>query len=1267
MNDPLDHSESNQWPSADPEALGSADEFVDEPAWPAELPEDESTPPTGEGNEFPDPHGCTIARHGQLAGARVLRDSFLRCHPGGRFTILLLDFDTDLEADVREEVNTPADIGIDEVEFSRLATACGGELLNSVVLPGLLARLLRSEPLVLYLSPVVRVFGPFGESLATLGDEAPLGLAPRVIRPLPSDGLRPGARDLARAGSFDPNLLAVTHGAERVLDEWAQRVRAEPDAAPEFFEGLPAMVEHRVLRDPGVGLSVYNAGQRELETSDGEYTVDGHPLRTVHFEGFEPQRPWLFSAEYSDRPRVLLSESPPLAQLCAGYRNALVSRGMTSERTSPFDELPDGTVLPTSLRAAYRTQWLTAEASGCPVVPSPFEPAGPERDPLAEFLEWAGTPADEQQRAAGCSRWDFALWQDDQVLRRDYPRPLTDDAAAFREWCAGVGVASGRVPARLARSRGTEESEMTDQLGVAVVGTGWLAELVRLAVRTSGIPNSDDARYPVVLRCDPSMPVPAGHHLIDIRPDAGADPADTTPASGEPTELWALSQAGRHAARHVGVQARVLALPFPEQEPPEPATRQAARERIGLDEEFVFVAFADHAEEHRANVLGLVTAFGAAFGGRTDVRLLVAVSGAAEHPEAAERLRLATTTDHRILLLEREDAEETVLAIADCAVSLHRADGGVGGDRYALRMLHAAARGIPVITVEQGAVGELFGSSGAVLVGCHGSGEPDMAAAAAALTAAADDPRELQRFGVAAGERLSRQLAPGRAGEQLRERVEAAYRNWRAKWARDQHAPDEDPLRPLLIARHALHRPPEVGMGGRNAVTPALRKAVLKALGHYDEHIRDIIRSLLDGVEKTSSELLRRQQERADDLDINAVRAELTQLAQRQEQLGSRVAGADDSTVQARTELAEHERRLRELEETGDSSGQRQLSELAERIDSLTGAVERTLDRVDRLEQRIEESEKGQQEQLENGLRRSALDIDNALRGTDALRRIVLREHERNSDTAHLPGTPVVCEAGLLRLPADDTVMLPWLSSHHRWDAEVSALIDSLLEPGGVFLDVGAYVGYQAVRVLGRLNHTGRVIAVEPDEGARELLRHNADVNVTERLRERLTVLDSAAWNDDGELLGLPAGTGGVEVTASEGTGGQSVPDARASVVRLRGVRLDGELNSEHGIGERNLSVVHVDVGSRVHRILHGLEGLLRQHRPSVVCSFTPSGMRALGDEPSGVLHEFTSWGYDIVPVGRSEPVAPEQLMRAIGASETSTVKLWLRPGSNAE
>ena len=96
------------------------------------------------------------------------------------------------------------------------------------------------------------------------------------------------------------------------------------------------------------------------------------------------------------------------------------------------------------------------------------------------------------------------------------------------------------------------------------------------------------------------------------------------------------------------------------------------------------------------------------------------------------------------------------------------------------------------------------------------------------------------------------------------------------------------------------------------------------------------------------------------------------------------------------------------------------------------------------------------------------------------------------------------------------------------------------------------------------------------------------------------------------------------------------------------------------------LSVVHVDVGGCVHRVLGGLVRLLRRDRPSIVCSFTPSSIEELGADPAAALREFGTWGYDLVPVGRSEAVGPEELLGAMSSSSASTVKLWLRPRSGS-
>ncbi|GGI81363.1 hypothetical protein GCM10011581_18480 [Saccharopolyspora subtropica] len=1190
-----------------------------EPEWPAEAPED---------LEAGTLLGCTLAFRNQLPAARVLRDSFHRHHPGARFVLLVVDMPG--RSTTESDGMTVAAIGMDEREFARLAMGCTAEQLRNVLRPRLLRHLLATGATVLYFEPSVQIFGPFDDLLAGLTQDRPVALVPRVLRPLAVDGLRPNPADLAESGTFDPSVFAVRPGAEQLLDTWIEQLSADPALATPMLDDAPALVDHQVIRDPGVGLSVWNAGQRELAIgSDGRHTVDGAVLRSVHFDGFQPQRPWLLSTTYADRPRILLSENPVLAGLCAGYRNALVGAGFTREQPYPFDVLPNGAVLPETLRREYLAAW---HSEGQPP-PSPFEPS----NPLEEFRAWACAPADERQRAAGGSRWTAAVWADDPILRRDYPDPFGADAEAFHEWCVGVGVASGRVPAEAVHRRVDQGTALVDQLGVAVLGDGSIAELVRSAVRASGLPSADTPYYPVVLRCEPGLPVPAGRYVIDIRTDVADSP------DPEVSEVWVLSESSRAAARRKGMKTRVVALPAPERDKVDLPTRKGARARFGLSDEFVLGSFVDHAAERADNALGVVSAFLSAFPERDDVRLLVGVTGAAEHPEAAERLRLATATDPRILLIEDNVELHPLLAASDCFVSLHR---GEAGDGHVLRLLEVAAHGIPVIAGEHGAVAELFGADAARLVPCPVPGEPDVEAAAELLRSVADNPDATAAFGVAAKESLLAMHTVARAGARLRERVEHAYRNWRTKWSRNGHGQFDDPLRPLLVARHALHRTPDVSVGSRNAMAPALRKAVLKVLSHYDEHLRDVMRSLVDGVEQTAAELLRRQYEADGEGDLDALRAELVQLNRRQEQLGAQLLGTDDGMVRARADLAEQHRRLRRLEE-GAVHDER-IGALAERLDSLTGAVERILDRMDALEQR---QQAGQT--VETSVRAASLDAANALQRTDVLQRILLREHERTSGWGDGTTTPVLCDAGLLRLPADDSFMLPWLSSHSSWDSDVSALIDSLLEPDGIFVDVGAYVGYQTVRVLSRMGNSGAVVAVEPCPRSAELLRHNVEINVPAAWGHRLVLLEGAAWDNGCDMTAEPSLAGGVSVA----------PAVDGEPAAVRGIRLDRELENHAALQDLKLSVVHVDVGGRVHRVLGGLVRLLRRDRPSIVCSFTPNAIKQLGDDPAAVLREFGTWGYELVPVGRTRAVSAADLLEAIGAAgAASTVKLWLRP-----
>lgn len=1284
--------------------------------------------------ETPRLTACTVAFRSELAALRVLAESFLIHHPYARFVVLLVDGDSDAGPDSTDPVDSgvllPADIGVDPVELVRLATACTTEELRLVLQPRLLAHLLRTvDGPVLHLDPRVQVFAPLDDLVLPPLTTAPLVLVPRVLEPLPRDGLRPTVEELTASGRYEPGLLAVAPGAESFLAAWAQQAREAPGTAGGFLEGAPALVDHYVLRDPGLGFSVWNAGQRELgRTEEGVLTAAGARLRTVHFAGFDPQRPWLLSAEVADRPRVLLSEHPLVAELCARYRQEL-ARARHGKEVLPnrFEALPDGTPLPAALRREYHRVWLAAERAGQQPPPAAFAPPAPGGSggtspagrAAAEFLEWACAPADERQRATGGSRWTAAVWVEDAELRRRFPDPFGADAAAFREWCLQHGVPAGRVhPEAIGQPSRQTGPELVDQLGIAVLGEGELGRALRAVVRASGLPISDRPIYPVVVRCPGAPPAPRDRYVIELRPDAV--PATTAQAEG-PDELWVLSEAGRRSAGQGGrVPVRAVVLPVSDPGEPDAAARLAARRQLGLPEDVVvFVGLADHAEERRGNALGLVSAFLAAFSERRDVRLVLLVRGAREYPEAAERLRLATAVDPRVVLVEEErpaaDPEGglpvELIDAADCVVSLHRAhtigaeDHGGAGERTALLLAAAAVRGVTVLASDHGAVAEWFaGSTGgeaAVLVPCHQGGtEPDLQAAARLLRAVAEDLEGARRVGARGREHVLRTRDLTGSVEQVRERVEQAYRTWRARRSQVARGPADDPLRPLLLARHALHRQPDVDAQSRTPMAPALRKAVLRVLGHYDNHLREVMGALVDGVERTVRELVHRQEQLRDGIglaELDVLRAELGRLAERQQQLADQLLGTDDGVLRARADLAVQGRRLAALEEALAAESARraeQVDTLAERLDRLTMAVNRTLDRVEAVEARVAEVTRVREGELELSRQMTG----QAMRTVDTLRRVVLREHERNDPRGQEelsarfgPTSLVLCDAGLLRLPAEDSVMLPWLSTNGTWEPEIGGLIDSLMEPGGMFLDVGAYVGYHTLRVLSRIGTAGAVVAVEPCARSAELLRHNVEVNVTPAVAGRLVLVQAAAWDGPGTLTSEPALTGGVAVrpapvaqptgvapsdgAASGGSGalpdGTGVPvggdGASVSGNTVPAVRLDQELENHPVLNGMRLSVVKVDTPGCGHRALGGLVRLLRRDRPHVICSFSPSAVAALGDDPGAALREFGTWGYDLVPLGATSPISPDDVLNAAeAAGPGSTAMLWLRPRTRA-
>jgi FkbM family methyltransferase len=439
-----------------------------------------------------------------------------------------------------------------------------------------------------------------------------------------------------------------------------------------------------------------------------------------------------------------------------------------------------------------------------------------------------------------------------------------------------------------------------------------------------------------------------------------------------------------------------------------------------------------------------------------------------------------------------------------------------------------------------------------------------------------------------------------------------------------------------------------------------------------------VLGTLVDGMERTVEELVIRQDESAggEELaELRQVSEQLDRLTERLAHVDDRLIGVDDGALRARADLTGQSRRLAEVEDAvvGEAGKRnKQLALITDRMDRLTEALDRTLDRMGDLEQRVGTVLQEHSGRSEVGLRAAS----QALQASDALRRVVLRDHEQR-DQEHPdalladqpPSSLVLSDAGLLRLPADDGVMLPLLSSNGVWEPDLTALIDSLVEPDGVFLDIGAYVGYHTLRVLSRLGTSGAVVAVEPSIEATKLLRHNISMNVPDAVAERLVVVPAAAWDTAGVLAAEPAMTGGLLVRPTrQATADDTAPPEDAEVPvsseTVPSVRLDREFERVEALRGMPLSVVKVDIPGRGHRALGGLVRLLRRDRPHVFCAFSAQQTTDIGDDPITVLREFDTWGFDVLVLGDSQPSTPQRIVE-LNAGQHSTT-LWLRPRGKA-
>jgi FkbM family methyltransferase len=171
------------------------------------------------------------------------------------------------------------------------------------------------------------------------------------------------------------------------------------------------------------------------------------------------------------------------------------------------------------------------------------------------------------------------------------------------------------------------------------------------------------------------------------------------------------------------------------------------------------------------------------------------------------------------------------------------------------------------------------------------------------------------------------------------------------------------------------------------------------------------------------------------------------------------------------------------------------------------------------------------------------------------------------------------------------------IAQHKSWEPHIRAVIEEHLRPGDVFVDVGANVGVMTFAAAKRVGPAGVVVAFEPNkDNARMLLKGIAKNGFGGFVR-----LYPFALSEKQGLFGM------------EGFSNTYLVSAGSSERLVQSMRGDDILR-----GEPRIDFIKLDIEGHEPFALAGMQGVLRTHRPNVLCEFNPRCLR----DHVGKLHE---------------------------------------------
>jgi|GEM_PF-1005540 len=189
-----------------------------------------------------------------------------------------------------------------------------------------------------------------------------------------------------------------------------------------------------------------------------------------------------------------------------------------------------------------------------------------------------------------------------------------------------------------------------------------------------------------------------------------------------------------------------------------------------------------------------------------------------------------------------------------------------------------------------------------------------------------------------------------------------------------------------------------------------------------------------------------------------------------------------------------------------------------------------------------------------------------------------------------------------------------------QYEPTETRFINQHLPTNGVFVDVGANIGYFSALASRIVGHGGKVFAVEPHP------ENIAFIELNRKLLpypQNVTVLPFAAGNHTAQIQLYYSGEnlGDHRTFDSQDETRQSIP--------IMQYPLDDILRDE-----KRVDMIKIDTQGFERHVIEGLEATIKKFHPIILFEFWVYGLRQAGDNPVHLLNLLAAYGYQIYSHG---------------------------------